>query len=143
MNFDYINKNYHELEDEINELSAKYGRCVTLVSVTKSGSDEELCALAEAGALNIGENRPGELRRRGDLLREKGFTPELHEIGNLQRNKVKLVAPVTAMIHSVDSKKLAEDISRHALQCGRKIPVVDQENITVTTRCCNLSEGCR
>jgi pyridoxal phosphate enzyme (YggS family) len=128
MNFDYINKNYHELEDEINELSAKYGRCVTLVSVTKSGSDEELCALAEAGALNIGENRPGELRRRGDLLREKGFTPELHEIGNLQRNKVKLIIESVSLIHSLDNLALAKEIDKQAAKVSRCVPVLIEIN---------------
>ena len=101
----------------------------TLVAVTKSGTDEELIALAKAGARELGENRPGEVLRRGELLRASGFTDiRMHEIGTLQRNKVKLVAPTAAMIHSVDSLKLANDINRHALALGRVIPVLIEVN---------------
>ena len=52
----------------------------------------------------------------------------MHEIGTLQRNKVKLVAPCTSMIHSIDSYKLAADVSRHAVGLGRVIPVLIEIN---------------
>jgi pyridoxal phosphate enzyme (YggS family) len=128
-NYGYIKRNYELLTEELSDIAAKVGvETPRLVCVTKSGSDEELLALVKAGAKALGENRPGEVKRRFELIREAGLDCEMHEIGTLQRNKVKLVAPVTAMIHSVDSKKLAEDISRHALQCGRKIPVLIEIN---------------
>ena len=128
MNFDYIEKNFKELSKEIRDLAEKQGREVTLVSVTKSGSDEELCALAAAGAFDIGENRPGELRRRGELLKEKGFTPRLHEIGNLQRNKVKLIIETVSLIHSLDNIALAKEIDKQAKKIGRRIPVLIEIN---------------
>ena len=128
MDFGYIQKNFSELSREIRELSDKYGREITLVSVTKSGSDEELCALAAAGALDIGENRPGELRRRGDLLKERGYTPALHEIGNLQRNKVKLIIESVSLIHSLDNLALAKEIDKQAERVGRTVPVLIEIN---------------
>ena len=99
--FGYIENNYHRLLSEIDGVRGKDE--VTLVAVTKSGTDEELLALASLGVTDIGENRPGELQRRGRLLRENGFKPRLHEIGNLQRNKVKYIIDDVALIHSVDS----------------------------------------
>ena len=73
-NFDYIRRNYESLCEEIKNLSDKLGTpSPTLVSVTKSGSDEELIALAALGALDIGENRPGEVKRRGEILRDLGY----------------------------------------------------------------------
>ena len=128
MNFDYIEKNFKELSEEIRALAEKQGREIILVSVTKSGSDEELCALAACGALDIGENRPGELRRRGDLLKEKGFAPKLHEIGNLQRNKVKLIIESVSLIHSLDNIALAKEIDKQAGKIGRRIPVLIEIN---------------
>ena len=128
MNFDYIHKNFGELSEEIRSLGEQYGREITLVSVTKSGSDEELCALLEAGALDIGENRPGELERRGKLLSERGFTPRLHEIGNLQRNKVKLISESVSLIHSLDTIALAKEIDRQAERVGRCVPVLIEIN---------------
>ena len=116
--FGYVKRNYSELQNEISELERKYQRKIALVAVTKSGTDEELLALAEAGVTDVGENRPQELKRRGDLLHSHGYSPRLHEIGNLQRNKVKLILEDAHLIHSVDSIALAEEISKQAQRLG-------------------------
>ena len=127
--FHYIEKNWRELCDEVAAISRECGCAApTVVAVTKSGSDDELLALAECGALEIGENRPGELARRGEILREAGYAPRMHEIGTLQRNKVKYIAEHVALIHSVDSYKLAEEINRQAEKHGRIIPVLIEVN---------------
>lgn len=128
-NFDYIKNNYESLLGEIDSLSNSLGvKVPTLVSVTKSGSDAELLALASFGAVDIGENRPGEVMRRGELLRAAGYSPRMHEIGTLQRNKIKLIADSVYMIHSVDSFALAKDINRHAEMRGRVIPILIEVN---------------
>ncbi|MBE6644771.1 MAG: YggS family pyridoxal phosphate-dependent enzyme [Ruminococcaceae bacterium] len=128
-NFSYIKRNYDSLLEEISSLSDRLGVAApTLVCVTKSGDDGELVALAEAGAADIGENRPGEVSRRGEILRGAGFSPRMHEIGTLQRNKIKLIIDSVYMIHSVDSVKLARDINRLAEACGRVIPVLIEVN---------------
>ncbi len=126
--FEYIKDNLADLKKEISELAEPKGQSVTLVAVTKSGSDEELLALAGFGAADIGENRPQELKRRGDLLKEAGFTPCLHEIGNLQRNKVKMIAESVTLIHSLDSYELAKEIDRQAKKYNRVIPVLIEIN---------------
>ena len=126
--FDYIKDNYIALKNEIEELAKRAGREVTLVAVTKSGSDEELVALADAGVGDIGENRPGELQRRGELLLSKGYAPRLHEIGNLQRNKVKLIIDRVELIHSLDSLSLAEEINKQAGRIGRRVKVLIEIN---------------
>lgn len=128
-NFSYIKDNYLSLLEEIDKISSRVGvPTPTLVSVTKSGSDEELLALAKAGALDFGENRPGEVRRRTDILKAAGYNPKMHEIGTLQRNKIKLIASDVYMIHSIDSVKLAEDVNRIAGALQRKIPVLIEIN---------------
>ena len=127
-NYGYIKENFDALSLEIAEYGKRYGRRITLVSVTKSGTDEELVALCRAGASDIGENRPGELARRGALLSEAGLTPTLHEIGNLQRNKVKLIIENASLIHSLDSLSLAEEINKQAAKCGRRVPVLIEIN---------------
>lgn len=123
-NFSYINENLRELLAEIAALRDG----VTLVAVTKSGSDEELLALCRAGITDIGENRPGELARRGALMKEAGFSPRLHEIGNLQRNKVKYIIEDVALIHSLDNFALAEEINKQAGKAGRRVPVLIEIN---------------
>ena len=126
--YGYIEKNCLDIADEIRALGDAAGRKITLVAVTKSGTDEELLALAAAGVTDIGENRPGELRRRADLLREAGFTPALHEIGNLQRNKVKLIIESVTLIHSLDNQALANEIDKQAQKVFRKVPVLIEIN---------------
>lgn len=126
--YGYIEKNYNELLSEIRSYEKRYGRRITLVAVTKSGSDEELTALAKAGVTDIGENRPTELKRRGELLHSMGFYPRLHEIGNLQRNKVKLVIDSADLIHSVGSVRLAEEIDSQARRLGIKVPILIEIN---------------
>ena len=126
MSLQYVENNYRRLKEEI--ATAARGREITLVCVTKSGTDEELLALASLGVTDIGENRPGELRRRGELLRECGYTPRLHEIGTLQRNKVKYIIDCASLIHSVDSIELARQIDRLAREHGRTLPVLIEVN---------------
>ena len=129
MDYTYINDNYQAILREIEEVaSASHGQRVTLVAVTKSGSDDELLALCKAGVTDIGENRPQELKRRKDLLKDAGYNPNFHEIGNLQKNKVKLIADYVSLIHSVDSQSLAEQISKQAVSIGREIPILIEIN---------------
>ena len=125
----YIKSNYDGLRYELEDIASKCGaRTPTLVAVTKSGSDEELCELVRAGAVNIGENRPQELRRRADILYGLGYSPILHEIGTLQRNKVKLIIKDVALIHSLDSLRLADEIEKQAAAIGRRVPVLIEIN---------------
>ena len=126
--YGYVEHNLRALKEEIGELEDCYGRKITLVAVTKSGSDEEVLALARAGISDIGENRPSELARRADLLDNAGYHPRLHEIGNLQRNKVKTLVGLADMIHSVGSLSLAREISKRATDLGITAPVLIEIN---------------
>ncbi len=127
--FDYVRKNFLSLSEEIEKLAKGLGyKIPTLVSVTKSGSDGELLALAAAGAADIGENRPGEIKRRGEILRAAGYAPRMHEIGSLQTNKIKLIADTVYLVHSLDSEHLAKELNKKALALGRKIPALIEIN---------------
>ena len=126
--YGYVRQNYLDLVREVEGYEERTGRKITLVAVTKSGTDEELLALAEAGAADMAENRPGELKRRAELLLEHGYKPRFHEIGNLQRNKVKLVVDKASLIHSVDKYELALEISRQATALGITVPVLIEIN---------------
>ena len=127
--YGYIERNFKELSEEIELIAASVGRkAPKLVCVTKSGSDDELLALARAGAKAIGENRPGELKRRGELLSEHSLTTELHQIGTLQSNKAKLVCDKASLIHSLDSLSLAKEIDKQGKKLGMAIPVLIEIN---------------
>ncbi len=140
--FEYIKKNLSELSAEISELEKIYGNKITLVAVTKSGTDEELLALAECGIKNIGENRPQEVKRRGELLKNAGFDIAFHEIGNLQRNKVKMIAESVSLIHSVDSVELAREIDKRAAELGKIQPVLIEVNCAEEEQKGGISPAC-
>ena len=129
MSYTYINQNLTELLEEIENTASAVGvKVPKLVCVTKSGTDEELLALASLGIKAIGENRPGELKRRGEILTAAGLYPELHEIGTLQSNKAKLVCPIVALIHSLDTLSLAKEISKESKKLGRPIDALIEIN---------------
>ena len=127
--FLYVKNNYEALLEEIEKISSRTGvPAPKLLPVTKSGSDEELLALFGYGATALGENRPGELKRRAELLADAGFSPQLHQIGTLQSNKAKLVCDKVSLIHSLDSLSLAKEIDRQGKRLGRRIPVLIEIN---------------
>lgn len=99
---------------------------VTLVAVSKTKSHDEIMKLYDQGQRIFGENRVQELIEKNASLPED---IEWHLIGHLQRNKVKQIAPITAMIHSVDSLRLCAEIDKQARICDRVIPILLQVKI--------------
>jgi pyridoxal phosphate enzyme (YggS family) len=94
---------------------------VTLVAVSKTHPIEAIKEAYEAGQRVFGESRPQELRAKYEAL---PHDIEWHMIGHLQTNKIKYIAPFVAMIHSVDSERLAEAIQVQAAKCNRTIDVL-------------------
>ena len=108
---------------------------VTLVVVTKFASVEQMVEVARMGAVLFGENRVQtlEAHRREFAARaaDSGIDPAAvhwHMIGHLQRNKVKQVLPLVSMVQSVDSLRLATEISTTAEGLGRKMPILMEVN---------------
>lgn len=105
-------------------------RAVKTLIVTKYAQDSDVLLLAESGALAAaGESRVQDARARwtgdGPLAGLRGAV-ELHFIGHLQSNKAKTAAEVFDWVDSVDSFKIAAELSRHAAALGRKLPVLIQ-----------------
>ena len=138
-----LTENLKRIEDRIQEACARAGRnrrSVHLLAVTKSVSVDVIRTLIEIGVGDLAENRVQELTRRAAMLEEWAerrqftlgsqieFRPRWHMIGHLQRNKVKAVLPWLTMIHSVDSLRLAEEISAQSVKLGKVIPVLIEVN---------------
>ncbi len=84
---------------------------VTLVAVSKTKPVAMLREAYEAGSRDFGENKVQEIM---DKYPQLPSDIRWHMIGHLQRNKVKYIIEHAALIHSVDSLRLAEEISRQA-----------------------------
>ncbi|MBI2908781.1 MAG: YggS family pyridoxal phosphate-dependent enzyme [Chloroflexi bacterium] len=94
------------------ERSGRSMEDITLVAATKSVDVPAVREAAAAGVSHFGENRVLEARAKVDALRDLRVV--WHLIGHLQRNKVKTALGIFDIIHSVDSLRLAEQISRCA-----------------------------
>jgi len=135
--------NYKRIRERICAACERAGRRpddVRLVAVTKTVEIDVIRTAIEAGLTDLGENRVQELVKRAGMVREhlnrrrtieqdhNVPTPCWHMIGHLQRNKVRTVLPWTDMIHSVDSLRLAEEISDQATKLEKNIPVLIEVN---------------
>ncbi len=89
-----------------------------LIVVTKTRSIEELQETYAAGAIEFGENRVQEMVEKQAMLPEDILW---HQIGHLQTNKVKYIAPFVHLIHSVDSLNLLKEINKQGAKNNRVI----------------------
>ncbi|MBR5520316.1 MAG: YggS family pyridoxal phosphate-dependent enzyme [Clostridia bacterium] len=125
-----IRENIARIRAEICAAAAKVGRSgseITFLAATKTRTVEEIRVAIDAGIDAAGENRAQELRDKL-VLNAYGDCP-VHLIGPLQTNKVKYAVGKTAMIHSLDSKKLAEAISLQAAKLDTLCNVLIEINI--------------
>jgi PLP dependent protein len=100
---------------------------VRIVAVTKYAEWSWVEALTDLGMTVLGESRPQQLIERSAAMQRP---VEWHQIGHLQRNKVRSVLPVVALIHSVDSWRLLHRIDEIAGELGRQPEVLLQVNIS-------------
>ncbi len=124
-----IKQNYLNVLESVKKAAENCGRdpgSVRLIAVSKTKPIEYVVKAAEAGAVDFGENRPQELAAK------QAEMPELrwHQIGTLQRNKVRHIVGKCALIHSVDSLALALEINKRAKAAGLVQDVLIQVNIT-------------
>ncbi len=126
-----IAENVAEIRGNMAVAAARAGRRasdVRLVAVTKYAGPDEIRAVVVAGCMDLGENRPKQLWERASEL---GDLPiRWHMIGHIQRNKVERTLPLVAMIHSLDSFRLAEAIDSVAAKLGRTVPVLLEVNVS-------------
>ena len=94
---------------------------IKLIVVSKNRSIEEIKEALSAGITEFGENRVQEaLLKYSDKRLATGDTPiKWHMLGHLQTNKVKEAVKIFALIHSVDSPHLAEEIAKQAAKINK------------------------
>lgn len=125
-----VEENYKRVLDRVNEAAVKAGRStddVRLMAVTKTVESPYINRAIELGADLIGENRVQEYLGKKEELHLDGV--EKHLIGRLQTNKVKYIVGEVDMIESVDSLKLAQEISKQSVKRGVVTPVLVEVNI--------------
>ncbi len=113
-----IHQNIKRVLDSIGETALKCGRNpeeIKLVAVSKTFGLDKIIEAYDCGLRDFGENKAQELRdKAAQIDRQVNW----HFIGGLQSNKVKYVAGVASLIHSVESVKIAEEIADRAEKLG-------------------------
>ncbi len=124
-----IREHLDHVRENIMEACARSGRNaseVTLIAVSKTKPVELLREAYDAGVRDFGENKVQELM---DKIPQMPSDVRWHLIGHLQRNKVKYIIDKVSMIHSVDSLRLAEEISREAVKHDLTVDILMEVNI--------------
>ncbi|MFA7636826.1 MAG: YggS family pyridoxal phosphate-dependent enzyme [Monoglobales bacterium] len=125
-----IAENIKRVRQRIEDACIRSGRNpdeITLIGVTKTHGADVINEGIAAGITDIGENRVQEITAKYDDIDKRA---KIHLIGHLQTNKVKYIADKVSMIHSVDSFKLAKEISDRSLAVGRVMDILIQLNIS-------------
>lgn len=128
--FEAFDQNYQEIQEQIARAAKRSGRKpedITLLAATKTVPVEVINYAVSRGLTHLGENRVQELLDKYDRLDRKNC--DLQFIGQLQTNKVKYLIGRVSCIQSVDSVKLAEEISRLSVKAGTTMDVLVEVNI--------------
>ncbi len=109
---------YREIRERVERAAREAGRppgSVLIVGASKTVDLERIRAALGAGLRDLGENRAQELVAKAPALEELGAgAPRWHFLGQLQRNKVRAVAPYVGLWQSVDRAELGAEIARRA-----------------------------
>ena len=117
-----------EVRDRIAAAVARGGRGqrVTVVAVTKTHGPDAVRAAWDAGLRDVGENRVQEAVGK---MAAVDVPVAWHLIGHLQRNKIKAVDRF-ALVHSLDSERLANALHEHGVRRGRAVDVLVEVNVS-------------
>ncbi len=124
-----LSRTLPEVRGRMERAARSVGRdpgAVRLVAVTKGHPLEALRAALAVGLRDLGENRIAELETKAAALTGEDVT--WHMIGHLQRRKAPRAVELADLIHSVDSTRLAERLSRVATEGGREARILVQVN---------------
>lgn len=124
-----IRENLLTVQEEIRRAAEDAGRNpaeIKLIAVSKTKPIAMVEEAIACGAMDFGENRPQELAEKF------GHFPDVrwHQIGQLQRNKVKYIIDKAALIHSVESLALAEEIEKRASAIDKVQDILVQANVS-------------
>ncbi|MCR5421841.1 MAG: YggS family pyridoxal phosphate-dependent enzyme [Lachnospiraceae bacterium] len=125
-----VTDNYEVVKNKVNSAIKRAGRKeeeVTLIAVSKTKPVEMIRELYDHGVRDFGENKVQELVEKYDLLPKD---IRWHLIGHLQTNKVKYIIDKVYLIHSVDSVKLAREISKEAMKHNKTVDILIEVNVS-------------
>ncbi len=121
-------KNLIYIEDLIKS-KVNHDKLTTIIAVSKTFPIENVLPLIEHGHLHYGENKVQEALEKWTDIKNENHDIQLHLIGRLQTNKVKIALKIFDYIHSLDSEKLANKIADEQEKQNKKPKIFIQVNL--------------
>jgi hypothetical protein len=125
-----IKKNIEDIKRRVEKAAIKSGRKfedIKIIAVTKTIDSGKINEVLDENILDLGENRVQEICRKYDEINRPC---NWHMIGHLQTNKVKYIINKVAMIHSLDSFELAQELQKRAQRAGITMDVLVEVNVS-------------
>ena len=109
--------------------SLNYSHKLNIVAVSKTFNLEHIMPLVNYGHLHFGENKVQEASAKWTELKKTKKDLKLHMVGKLQSNKAKKAVEIFDYIHSLDSQKLADVLSKSQNEVNKSLEYFIQINI--------------
>ena len=115
--------------EELIKSKVNHDELTRIIAVSKTYPIESILPLIEHGHLHYGENKVQEALEKWTNIKNENHKIQLHLIGRLQTNKVKLALKIFDYIHSLDSERLAIKILEEQVKQEKKPKIFIQVNI--------------
>ena len=121
-----IIERFNKIKSNISETGLKGTK---IIAVSKTFTLDHIMPLIEHGHDHFGENKVQEAEAKWTEIKKSKTNLKLHMIGKLQSNKAKKAIEVFDYIHSLDSQKLADNLSKFQISLNKSVSYFIQVNI--------------
>ncbi len=118
---------FKKIKSNINNLDNS--KTINIVAISKTFSIEHIEPLLNIGHDHFGENKVQEAMSKWREIKKKDSNLKLHMVGKLQSNKSKKAVELFDFIHSLDNKKLADNLSKAETEIKKNLKYFIQVNI--------------
>ena len=132
-----IVENFNKINSNIKNL--KTIKPVNIVAISKTFSLEHIRPLINYGHNHFGENKVQEALSKWKLVKNENKNLKLHMVGRLQTNKARNAVEIFDFIHSLDSQRLADVLSKSEINSGKNLKYFIQINIGKETQKSGIS----
>ena len=122
-----IIERFKKIQSNISKIDNCNG--LNIIAISKTFSLEHIMPLIELGHDHFGENKVQEAETKWNKIKKEKNNLRLHMVGKLQSNKAKKAVEIFDYIHSLDSQKLADILSKSQDEINKSINYFIQVNI--------------
>lgn len=128
MNDKIINK-FNLIQENIKKTADNSVKIPEIICVSKTFPISKIMPLIDYGHTHFGENKVQEALIKWTKIKKEKKDLKLHLLGKLQTNKAKKAVELFDFIHSLDSKKLADNLKKREMELNKKLSYFIQINI--------------